>query len=87
MMFSGHSRQILPVLEGDSHVQIVHAFVKTSPLYWQLRTLRLAENMRLTEWQKDPSADADALSFLDFLRLLVKDASQVKNNTTSHFLL
>lgn len=38
LLFSGDYRQILPVVDSKSHMQIIHAIEKMSPLYRQFWT-------------------------------------------------
>lgn len=70
VQFSVDFRQILPTINGDSRVQIIHAYVNKSPLYSQFQTLLLTDNMRLMAPRNAAYASADTLSFPDFLLAL-----------------
>ena len=54
VLFSGDFRQILPVVRGGSRAQIVHACMKSSPLYHNIKSLELTQNMRLEALRQDP---------------------------------
>ena len=71
VLFSGDFRQILPVIQGGSRAQIVHACIRSSALFSRFRVLRLTENMRLRTLRADPLASASALEFPEYLLQLI----------------
>ena len=67
VLFAGDFRQILPVVRGGSRAQIVNACMKSSPLYRNIKSVELTENMRLEALRQDPQASREALEFPNFL--------------------
>ena len=67
ILISGDFRPILTLKQGGSRAQIVHACLKSSPLFSCIQVLHLHENMRLKELQNDLDADSEASDFPEYL--------------------
>jgi hypothetical protein len=67
VVLGGDLRQILPVIQGGTRGQIVNAAVTNSPLWRAAEILRLTENMRLSVKTTDPSVQAEAESFAQWV--------------------
>lgn len=67
ILFSGHFRQILPVLPKAFRGMIVHVCFISSTFFRQTHKLFLTLNMMLEVLKKDPSASSNALSYPGFL--------------------
>ena len=67
VLIIGDFRKILPIVPSGSREQIVNASIKRSALFHKFKTLKLAVNMRLLTLRNDPSAEAEALQFPQYL--------------------
>jgi len=67
VVLGGDLRQILPVVEGGSRAQVVHATIVNSPLWFHVKILNLTENMRLSAFTTDPSKHQDLTYFAAWL--------------------
>ena len=72
VLFSGDWRQILPVVRHGGRADIIEACLKRSPIWKQVKIMKLTKNMRLND------QDADAESFAEQLLEIGEGRAQIE---------
>ncbi|KAM0859110.1 hypothetical protein ACQ4PT_047400 [Festuca glaucescens] len=67
VVFGGDFRQVLPVVEGGSKVEIINASLVKSPLWQGIKVLRLCRNMRLLDTNLSVSQRNDLTLFAQWV--------------------
>jgi ATP-dependent DNA helicase PIF1 len=67
IVLGGVPRQILPVVEGGTRLQIIDATIVNSPLWSSIQILKLTHNMRLSSNTLDVDARLESVIFSKWL--------------------